>query len=56
MWTAIFAITLAEWYWGVSVRTLEAIGDHCYSPTDEDPEGTARAYAERGKQFTTEAQ
>ena len=53
IWTAIFALTLAERYRGVSVPTLQAVGDHCYSPTDEDPEAAARAYAERGKQFTT---
>ena len=52
IWTAIFALTLAEWYRSVSVPTLQAVADHCYSPTDEDPEGAARAYAERGKQFT----
>jgi hypothetical protein len=52
IWTAIFALTLAEWYRSVSVSTLQAVGDHCYSPTDEDPEGAARAYAERGEQFT----
>ena len=55
IWTSIFAITLAEWHRGVSVSALQAFGDHCYSPTDEDPEGAARAYAERAKQFTTEA-
>jgi hypothetical protein len=50
MWTAIFAITLAEWCRGVSARALQAIGDQCYSPTDEDPKGAARAYAQRVKQ------
>jgi hypothetical protein len=52
IWTAIFALTLAERHRGVSVPALQAVGDHCYSPTDEDPEGAARAYAERGEQFT----
>jgi hypothetical protein len=52
IWTAIFAITLTQWGRGVSVPALQAIGDQCYSPTDEDPEGAARAYAERGEQFT----
>ena len=50
IWTAIFAITLTQWCRGVSVPALQAIGEHCYSPTDEDPEGAARAYAERVKQ------
>ena len=50
MWASIFATTLAEWHPGVSIWTLQALGEHCYSPTDEDPEGAARAYAERVKQ------
>ena len=55
VWASIFAITLAEWYRGFSVWTLQALGEHCYSPTDEDPEGAARAYVERAKQFTTDS-
>ena len=55
IWTAIFAITLTQWGRGVSVPALQAIGDQCYSPTDEDPEGAARAYAERVMQPANES-
>jgi hypothetical protein len=43
-WIAVFALTLADLRPRVSVRTLQAIGDECYSATDEDPKGAARAY------------
>ena len=55
VWASIFAVTLAEWHPGVSVWTLRAIGEHCYSPTDEDPEGAAHAYAQRGMQPASES-
>ena len=54
VWASVFAVTLAEWHPSVSVWTLQAIGEHCYSPTDEDPEGAARAYAQGGKQPANE--
>ena len=55
VWASCFAVALAEWYRGISVWTLRAIGEQCYSSTDEDPEGAARAYAERGMQSSTES-
>ena len=54
VWASCFAVALAEWYRGISVWTLRAIGEQCYSSTDEDPEGAARAYAERVRQPASE--
>jgi hypothetical protein len=43
-WIAVFAATLAELRPYIGVRTLHAIGEQCYSASDEDPESAARVY------------
>jgi hypothetical protein len=44
MWIAIFATTLAELRPYLGTRSLHAIGEECYSSTDEDPVDAACVY------------
>ena len=55
-WIAVFALTLADLRPRVSIRTLQAIGDECYSPTDEDPKGAAHAYHQARTNLPIESQ
>lgn len=55
-WISLFAATLVELRPHLGVSTLQAIGEQCYSATDEDPKGAAHSYHQARTNLPTESQ